>query len=86
MDRPYRHRKRDGVLGGHYPDDGWFYYIVSYKSVCLNCKKSWRKWESSVDKCPECGHETIGVPPMSRIPRKRNVKGWRRIAKKLNSN
>lgn len=86
---PPRSRKRDGVLSGEYPDNGWFWAGVTPKVVCLGCKKVWRgavgrrsdlrASRQTPRTCPHCGLETFPINPMARLPRKRNAKAWRRI-------
>lgn len=79
-DKNLRLRKRDGVWAGFCPDDGWFYNSTSRKCVCWTCRKVWRRfrWNQDLEKCPHCGGAVQVVNAMSRIPRKGNVKAWKR--------
>lgn len=76
-------RKRDGHLTSEFPDDGWFYHIVSAKLVCFRCHKSFKRHgqrqRDSNDRCPQCGQVMRKIAPMSAIPRKQNKWGWRRL-------
>lgn len=58
--------------------------IMSYKKVCLSCKKAFSGYQKSAAKennhCPECGNEKIVVNHKFQPPKKSNHKKWKVVA------
>ncbi len=66
---PWRSRKRDGILS----ECGW------QRQVCLSCRRAWgRGGRKRI--CPVCKAPLVQTNYRTRLPRKRNVRGWRRFA------
>lgn len=73
--RPYRARKRDGVINCDGPDIGL--PTPHPKALCFTCRKTWRKNYGM--KCPHCGGSLVYVNPWARIPRRANLRAWKRL-------
>lgn len=77
-------RKRDGDWGGWCDDQSCH---QSRKAVCFSCRKVFRRHPRKValEVCPQCGGEVCAVNRMARVPRRRNVKAWKK-AKEILTN
>ncbi len=51
----------------------------NYNNVCFNCRNSFKLRGGGV--CPDCGNSLISLGDKRKIPRKIDIKGWKKLEK-----
>ena len=57
--------------------------VYKAKLVCFSCRKMFRNhaWIGKVNKCPDCGEPTHDMGKWFKVPRRNNIKQWKKIEK-----
>tara|TARA_R110000823_G_scaffold245493_2_gene369556 strand:- start:76 stop:390 length:315 start_codon:yes stop_codon:yes gene_type:complete len=59
-----------------YKQEKWSGKFVNY--ICIDCRKKF-----SYGPCPDCGGDLYNYGWQRRVPKKRNIKAWRKIRKEV---
>ena len=51
----------------------------NYNNVCFDCRNSFKSRSGHI--CPDCGREMLSVGYETEIPRKTDIKGWKKLEK-----